>query len=207
MNTFLLVLLCIFEVAFAVTAISRRADKKGWQLGRLICNGGQLGLFLVMLIAPGVDMSFRFMGLFVLLIIRIIFAVIDYLIMRNKEAKAKHPAMSILSAVLSVILISGSMIPSFVISDYDGLPVSGQYEIAEANAILVDRSRTEGFETDGSNREVPVCFYYPANAAEGEKFPLVLFSHGKADKHRSKKLSEQDFGGVGFRKIKICGDI
>lgn len=161
----------------------------------------------MMLIAPGIDMSFRFMGLFVLLIIRIIIAFIGFMIIRKKGSESKHTAKIILSALLSLILISGSMIPSFVISDYDGLPVSGQYEIAEANAILVDRSRTEGFVTDGSNREVPVYFYYPANAAEGEKFPLVLFSHGKADKHRSKKLSEQDFGGVGFRKIKICGDI
>ena len=84
MNTFLLVLLCIFEAAFAVTAISRKTDKKGWQTGRLICNIGQLGLFLVMLIAPGIDMSFRFMGLFVLLIIRIIIAFIGFMIIRKK---------------------------------------------------------------------------------------------------------------------------
>ncbi|MGN1106396.1 MAG: hypothetical protein ACI4RH_07065, partial [Huintestinicola sp.] len=178
MNTFLLVLLCIFEAAFAVTAISRKADKKGWQTGRLICNGGQLALFLVMLIAPGIDMSFRFMGLFVLLIFRIIIAFIGFMMIRKKEEKVKHPAMIILSALLSGVLISGSLIPSFIISDYDGLPVSGEYEIAEANAILIDKSRTEEFEADGSNREVPVYFYYPANAAEGEKFPLVIFSHG-----------------------------
>ena len=91
MNTFLLVLLCIFEAAFAVTAISRKANKKGWQLGRLICNGGQLALFLVMLIAPGIDMSFRFMGLFVLLIIRIIIAFIGFMIIRKKEEKTKPP--------------------------------------------------------------------------------------------------------------------
>ena len=93
--------------------------------------------------------------------------------------------MIILSAVLSAALISGSLIPSFIFADYDGLPVSGQYEIAEANAILVDRSRTEEFETDGSSREVPVYFYYPANAAEGEKFPPVLFSHGSFGYYQS----------------------
>lgn len=198
MNTFLLVLLCIFEAAFAVTAISRKADKKGWQTGRLICNGGQLGLFLVMLIAPGIDMSFRFMGLFVLLIIRIIIAFIGYLLVRKKEEKAKHPAMIILSALLSVVLILGSMIPSFLISDYDGLSVSGEYEIAEANAILVDKSRTEEFETDGSNREVPVYFYYPANAAEGEKFPLVIFSHGSFGYYQSNHSTYAELASNGY---------
>lgn len=198
MNTFLLVLLCIFEAAFAVTAISRKADNKGWQTGRLICNGGQLGLFLVMLIAPGIDMSFRFMGLFVLLIIRIIIAFIGYLLVRNKEEKSKHPVMIILSALLSAVLISGSMIPSFLISDYDGLPVSGEYEIAEANAILIDKSRTEEFETDGSNREVPVYFYYPAIAAEGEKFPLVIFSHGSFGYYQSNHSTYAELASNGY---------
>lgn len=198
MNTFLLVLLCIFEAAFAVTAISRKADKKGWQLGRLICNGGQLGLFLVMLIAPGIDMSFRFTGLFVLLMIRIFIAFIGFMTVRNKEQKSKHTAMIIFSALLSIILISGSLIPSFIISDYDGLPVSGEYEIAEANAILIDKSRTEEFETDGSNREVPVYFYYPANAAEGEKFPLVLFSHGSFGYYQSNHSTYAELASNGY---------
>ena len=156
MNTILLILLLVFEAAFAVTAITRKADKKGWQLGRLICNGGQLGLFVVMLIAPGIDMSFRFMGLFILLLLRIIISFIAYLIIRNKEGKAKHIAKIIISALLSALLIWCSLIPSFIISDYSGLPVSGEYNVAEANAILIDNSRIEGFETDGSNREVPV---------------------------------------------------
>ena len=198
MNTFLLVLLCIFEAAFAITAITRKADNKGWQTGRLICNAGQLGLFLVMLIAPGIDMSFRFIGLFVLLIIRIIAAFIGYMIIRKKEAKSKHTAKIIISGVLSVILISGSLIPSFAITDYDGLPVSGAYEIAEANAILVDNSRIEEFEADGSKREVPVYFYYPANAPEGDKFPLVIFSHGSFGYYQSNHSTYAELASNGY---------
>ncbi len=198
MNTILLILLCVFEAAFAVTAISRRADKKGWQTGRLICNAGQLGLFFVMLIAPGIDMSFRFMGLFILLLLRIVIAFIGMMIMRNKEEKSKHPAMMILSALLSAVLISGSMIPSFVISDYNGLPVSGEYNVAEANAILIDESRTEEFESDGSKREVPVYFYYPSNAAEGEKFPLVIFSHGAFGYYQSNDSTYAELASNGY---------
>ena len=198
MNTFLLVLLCIFEAAFAITAITRKADNKGWQTGRLICNAGQLGLFLVMLIAPGIDMSFRFIGLFVLLIIRIIAAFIGYMVIRKKEAKSKHTAKIIISGVLSVILISGSLIPSFAITDYDGLPVSGAYEIAEANAILVDNSRIEEFEADGSKREVPVYFYYPANAPEGDKFPLVIFSHGSFGYYQSNHSTYAELASNGY---------
>lgn len=198
MNTILLILLCVFEAAFAFTAISRKADKKGWQTGRLICNAGQLGLFLIMLIAPGIDMSFRFMGLFILLLLRIIIAFISWMITKNKEDKPKHSAMMIISALLSAVLISGSMIPSFIISDYSGLPVSGAYDIAEANAILIDESRTEAFESDGSKREVPVYFFYPANAAEGEKFPLVIFSHGAFGYNQSNYSTYAELASNGY---------
>lgn len=198
MNTFLLILLCVFEVGFAFTAISRRADKKGWQTGRLICNTGQLGIFLVMLIAPGIDMSFRFMGLFILLLLRIIVALIGMLIMKNKKDKSKHPAMMILSALLSVALILGSMIPSFMIADYNGLPVSGTYDVAETKAILIDESRNEEFESDGSKREVPVYFFYPADAAEGEKFPLIIFSHGAFGYYQSNYSTYAELASNGY---------
>lgn len=176
MNTLLLILLCAFEAAFAFLAISRKADIKSWKLGRLICNAGQLAVFLVMLIAPGVDLSFRFMGLFVLLLIRIAVAGIGVLI-KGKKSGSKRTVFIITSALLSAALFLLFLVPSYVITDYDGLPVSGKYSVAQANAILVDNSRTEEFETDGTNREVPVYFYYPENA-DNESFPLVVFSHG-----------------------------
>lgn len=198
MNTFLLILLCVFEIAFAFTAITRKTDKKSWQTGRLICNAGQLLLFLIMLIAPGIDMSFRFIGLFILLLIRIIIAFIGMMIQRNKEDKAKHPAMMILSAALSIVLISFSLVPSFVITAYSGLPVSGEYEVAEANAILIDESRVEEFEADGSKREVPVYFCYPANAPEGEKFPLVIFSHGAFGYNQSNYSTYAELASNGY---------
>lgn len=198
MNTVLLILLCIFEVGFAFTAISRKADKKGWQTGRLICNAGQLGIFLVMLIAPGIDMSFRFMGLFILLLLRIIVALIGMLIMKNKKDKSKHPVMMILSALLSVALIFGSMLPSFMIADYNGLPVTGTYDVAESKAILIDESRIEEFESDGSKREVPVYFFYPADAAEGEKFPLIIFSHGAFGYYQSNYSTYAELASNGY---------
>jgi len=201
MNTLLLILLCAFEVAFAVTAGSRRCDKRDWQVGRLICSGGQLLVFLIMLIAPGIDMSFRFMGLFVLLILRIIVAFFGVLLTRKKEGERKSIAMMILSAVLSAVLISASLVPSFVITAYEGLPVTGEYEVAQASAILIDESRVEEFEMDGSKREVPVYFYYPANAAEGEKFPLVIFSHGAFGYGKSNYSTFTELASNGYTVI------
>lgn len=198
MNIVLLILLCVFEIAFAVTSIRRKADKKGWQTGRLICNGGQLMLFLVMLIAPGIDMSFRFTGLFILLLLRIIIASIGMMIQKNKENRPKTTAKMILSAVLSIFFMTGSLIPSFFISDYDGLPVTGEYTVASSNAILTDSSRKEEFETDGSSREVPIYFFYPENAPEGERYPLVIFSHGAFGYYQSNYSTYAELASNGY---------
>ncbi|MGN1305247.1 MAG: hypothetical protein ACI4YB_09460 [Oscillospiraceae bacterium] len=161
MNIVLLVLLCAAEAAFAALSVKRRSDKKVWQTERLICNAGQLGAFLLMLLLPGIDMSFRFQGLFVLLLVRIAVAFIGRLIVRNKEEKSKHPAMMILSAVLSVFLIVGSLVPSFVFTSYSGLPVSGEYKVADARRKLdpciqygsKDHRMTKGDSYDKKNAE------------------------------------------------------
>lgn len=203
MNIILLVLLCALEISFAFTAIVRCTDRKSWQTGRLICNGGQLLLFLIMLIAPGVDMSFRFTGLFTLLIVRILVSLIGFLAFRKKEDKIKRTSTMVLSALLSILLISGSLVPSFLFPQYSGLPVSGEYDVARANAILVDECRVEKFETDGSKREVPVYFFYPANATEYEKFPLVLFSHGAFGYNESNYSTYAELAANGYVVISV----
>ena len=69
-----------------------------------------------------------------------------------------------MSAVISVILITVNMIPAFIFADYHGRPLTGEYEVKEDSIILIDESRVEEFENDGSYREVPVHFYYPDDA-------------------------------------------
>ena len=68
------------------------------------------------------------------------------------------------------------MLPAFIFADYEGLEPTGPYKVLEADAILIDRSRLEPFENDGSYREVPVYIFYPEGVSE--KMPLVIFSHG-----------------------------
>lgn len=73
--------------------------------------------------------------------------------------------------------------------------------MAQASAILTDESRVEEFETDGSKREVPVYFYYPANAAEGEKFPLAIFSHGAFGYNKSNYSTFTELASNGYTVI------
>ena len=70
MNTLLLILLIMTEAAFCYVTVSRGSDKGEYKLGRLIANGGELVLFLLTVLLPGIDLSFRFTMLISLLIIR-----------------------------------------------------------------------------------------------------------------------------------------
>lgn len=198
MHILLLILLCATEIAFAVAAITRKPNLRDWQLGRLIVNGGELLVFLITLLLPGIDLRMRFQCLFYLLLIRILFSGIGCLLRRKKTEKAKKAVSMILGALLSMALIFFSMIPSFVFSDYQGLPVTGKYSVAEVKAILIDESRLEEQETDGSKREVPLYFFYPEDAESGETFPVVFFSHGAFGYYQSNMSTYMELASHGY---------
>lgn len=93
------------------------------------------------------------------------------------------------------------MIPAFLFSGYDGLETTGEYDVKLAQAILVDDSRTENFEQDGSNREVPVYLYYPDT--ESGKFPLVLFSHGAFGYYQSNTSTYMELASHGYVVVSL----
>lgn len=203
MNTLLLFLLVVFEIALVVVSIRKKVDRNGWRFGRFVVNAGEILIYLIMLLAPDIDMSFRFKGLFVLLVIRFVLAAIIYAIHHKKEAKRKRIVTMIVSVMVSVLLIATSMIPSYVFCAYDGLPTTGEYDVASVNAILIDESRVETFENDGSKREVPVYFFYPESAKENETYPLVVFSHGAFGYYQSNTSTYMELASHGYVVVSV----
>jgi dienelactone hydrolase len=98
---------------------------------------------------------------------------------------------------MSVLLCGILLAPAFLFTNYSGLPVSGNHEIKETSAILIDSSRTDPFEEDGSFREVPVHFYYPADAGT-EEYPLVVFSHGAFGYYQSNTSTYMELASSGY---------
>ena len=91
------------------------------------------------------------------------------------------------------------LLKPILFTDYEGLPVSGPFQVKEAAAILIDRSRTDPFEKGGAFREVPVHFFYPEqDAAHPERFPLVIFSHGAFGYHKSNYSTYQELASNGY---------
>ena len=199
MAILLFIILILTEVVFGIMGLSRTILKKEWTIKRMIVNVIETALYFFMILFPGIDFSFRFKALFVLLIIRVVFGVLIYLICRKSEADKKKLNI-ILSAVLSVILIAMSMLPAFVFADYKGRPLTGEFEVAESEVILIDSSRIESFEQDGSFREVPVHFYYPSviDEMEPNSLPLVIFSHGAFGYYQSNASTYMELASHGY---------
>lgn len=134
--------------------------------------------------------------------------------MKNKQNTAKKKkghkiALMILGSIAAIIVLAVLIIPRLLFSDYEGLPTTGPYKVKMAAAILVDENRIETFETDGSNREVPVYFYYPeVDMVSGQtdaatEFPLVIFSHGAFGYYQSNTSTYMELASNGYVVISL----
>ena len=175
MTVFLFAVLILIEIGFMIFSLAQKASKKEWTMKRLLVNAAELLVFFAMVLLPGIDFSFRFTGLIAMLLIRLASAGLFWLFNR-KNTRLKKKVTVVLGALLSIVILSSSMLPAFLFTDYEGLGTTGPYKVLMADAILIDHSRLERFENDGSYREVPVYFFYPEDVSE--KMPLVIFSHG-----------------------------
>ena len=203
MTGLLLILLIALETAFIIfEALKKSSDKRTWTLRRLIVNAAQLVLFGIMLAFPGIDTSFRFTGLMILLAVRIVFAAV-FAFAYRRNTDAKKTGRKVISLIVSVMLICGAMVPAFLFTDYEGRPVTGSYTVSQCNCILIDESRIETFENDGSKREVPAYFFAPAEAKDGEKFPLVVFSHGAFGYYQSNASTYLELASNGYVVVSI----
>ena len=195
MTTILLIMLILTELGFMVFELTRKSSKKNWTGRRIIVNVAELIAFFAMVLLPGIDTSFRFKGLIAMLIIRIIVSGI-FMAANRKNDKIKKKTPIVLGALLSIMLIASSLLPAFLFTDYAGRPTTGPYKTLLANAIMIDPSRIEEFESDGSHREVPVYFFYPENASG--KMPLVIFSHGAFGYYQSNASMFMELASNGY---------
>ena len=204
MAVFLFAILMIIEIGFVLFEISRSREKREWSKERAIADAAQLLIYLAMILLPGIDFSFRFKGLFIVLVIRTIVAAVLMLIYRRNENTKKKAAM-VLSAVLSAVIILTSMIPAFVFTDYQRRELTGEYAVAQTEAILIDSSRLESFESDGSFREVPVHFYYPESYDSVKKasLPLIIFSHGAFGYYQSNTSTYMELASNGYVVVSL----
>lgn len=203
MEMMMLGMMIAAEVALAIATGVKKFGKKQWLTVRLSVNVGEVALFLLATILPQIDFGFRFTAFLALLLIRALIAGIAFLAARRKAEGKKKMFPVITGVIVSTLLMTCSLIPAFLITDYEGLATTGSHEVAMEQAILVDANRLETFESDGSNREVPVHFYYPADADGSETYPLVLFSHGAFGYYQSNTSTYMELASHGYVVVSL----
>ena len=200
----LLLLFVIAEIVLLVITFREQKEKEQWLKNRVLTRVSEIVIFLVALLLPQVAWDFRFKLCFFLLVIRVATAAISYLVKREKVKRNKSKVGAIMNALGGLVLLAGSLIPALLFTGYEGLETSGEYEVGMTSAILVDESRVESFETDGSKREVPVYFYYPQTEdAKESSFPLVIFSHGAFGYYQSNTSTYMELASQGYVVISL----
>ena len=175
MQIFFLILLICLEAALVVLTLKKQSEKTLWLRNRTVSRAIEAAILLFIVVMPFTHMKWRYTGALILLGILLLIAGLCWLLKRKKASGAVKKGRVISSAALSVLMIGFALVPAFVFTNYNGLKTTGSYPVREAEAVLVDESRTDPFSNDGSPREVAVHLYYPD--AEGS-FPLIVFSHG-----------------------------
>lgn len=72
---------------------------------------------------------------------RLLITAICYLIKRGRTEDPKKTAAKVCSGLIGVMMVVNGLIPSFLITGYEGLPATGQYQVGQTQAILVVSSR------------------------------------------------------------------
>ena len=197
MGFYLFAVLVILEIVLAVRTCRKKSDKKVWRRDRLVIRAAETVSVIFCFVSTAAQ-KWRFIPVLVFLAVLLLIAVLSLLLKRNQEEGAKKPLGAVVSCVLCILFLGVFLIPAVVFIGYNGLPVSGPHTVGETSAILIDRSRTDPFEQDGSSREVPVHFYYPEDADEGERFPLIVFSHGAFGYYQSNTSTYMELASNGY---------
>ena len=198
MSMFVLIALVAAEVALVIMTCTKWGEKPQWRRNRALVRLMEAALVFGIVLLPTTHMKWRFLIALVVLIVRFLIADISWLAGRKKTGTRKK-GWTVVNCVFSVILIAFTLIPSFVFSNYNGLPTTGEYSVSEVSGILLDSSRKDPFESDGSDREVPVHFYYPETDSAGSSaFPLILFSHGAFGYYQSNFSTYMELASHGY---------
>ena len=196
MGLLFLVMFALAEIVLVVLTFTKFRAKAAWRKNRMIIRAAEAVLMLGIVLVPAVHMKWRFYGVLAVLAVRLLIAGIVWLVMRKKNNGDRKKQWTIINCMVSLFLIAFALAPSFIFANYNNLPTTGEFAVKQSDAILVDESREDTFESDGSHVEVPAHFYYP-DTAEGN-FPLVIFSHGAFGYYQSNYSTYAELASNGY---------
>lgn len=124
-------------------------------------------------------------------------AVMLILLLYCLSRKSNHVPAGYLCAALSFLLLicTGWLL---LFPKVTPIETTGEYQIKREDCFYTDTSRLETYADDGSYRELPVSFWYPAEYQEPQSCPLVVFSHGSFGMKDSNETLYRELASHGY---------
>ncbi len=205
MGTLCFILIAVIEIFFAVLTIKKYNERKIWKKNRIFLRLVEIFIVLCIILLPITHLKWRFALAMIFLIIRLLVALISLVATRKHKHHTpnpiKTPVAIISGGIIFMIFFAIFLAPAFIFTNYNGLKTTGDFQVKETSAILVDEKRTDDFETDGSFREVPAHFFYPDT--EKGNFPLVIFSHGAFGYYQSNFSTYTELASHGYIVVSL----
>ncbi len=196
MSTVFFIIFIVLETSQLILTFTKAYEKAAWLKTRAIVRIAETITLVGIVAVPSTHLKWRFAVALIVLIIRLLVASIAWLAGHKKATGEKNKVLSVVGYIMSLIIVTISLAPAFIFTNYDGLPTTGEFGVKMTSAILVDESRTDTFENDGSFREVPVHFYYPDT--NNGSYPLIVFSHGAFGYYQSNFSTYMELASNGY---------
>ena len=121
MGTLFLGLFVAAEIALVVLTCTKFREKAAWLKNRAFIRTAELVLLLGIILVPTTNFKWRFFGALAVIAVRSIFALIMWLAKRKRAEGNKKIGWSVVNCIMSFILVSVSLMPAFIFTNYNGL--------------------------------------------------------------------------------------
>jgi dienelactone hydrolase len=172
MGNLIFLTVVVVEIAFAVFCISTKSNQ---QKVRNIIRIEAFVLFLLCIILPIIEWSFRYYTLAALLFLMAVMGTVA-LIRKKEEIREYKTARVVLKSIGMMVLIVTLTLPAIIFPQHKAMGVTGEYRVKTLAQTYTDTKRVETYTDTDENRKLNVKIWYPENA-EGT-YPLMVFSHG-----------------------------
>lgn len=139
---------------------------------------------------------------YILLVVLIL--LLGFLVLSSKQKLMKKGWLKRVVNTTAIIAIVFMTFAVVLFPDLRSVKTTGEYSYASSTLELTDRSRIEGYKSDGSFRKLSVLVYYPDNdSIKRNACSLIVFSHGGISTKTSNLSLYKELASHGYVVVSI----
>ncbi len=194
MGTIILIATFCIQIAFTTYCLITRSSQ---EKVRSYIRISVLILFVLLTLLTIIQWSFRWYGLAALLTVWTILGV-WMLVRRKADTKKFSAGGAIVKGFGSLLLVCLVLLPALIFPQSKPPKITGKHPVTTVLFTYIDENQVETFSNNGEKRKFNVEFWYPADSTRGEKFPLVIFSHGSMGMKTSNTSTFMELASNGY---------